>query len=410
LKIRSITYFFNPGWPIDTVLVEKAGSFIAKAKPSFESAGFEVQTTRLATTPFPLLLGGHVQTDIIDLARQMEILGRNNGYNYVSLGPAIPLVGESYDAIPEVLNHTQSVFLSGIIASQKDGISLKAVRACARIIQECSVISPDGFTNLRFAALANVPPGSPFFPAGYHNEGGPSFALATEAADLAVDAFRNATTIADAKMGLINSVESLAQIISTLSEELAGEQGLKFGGIDFSLAPFPKVDLSIGEALERLGIQKVGMHGSLAGAAFITDALEKATFKRAGFNGLFLPLLEDSILAERASEGLLGINELMLYSAVCGTGLDTLPLPGNTSIDQLSAVLLDLAALAMRLDKPLTARLMPVPGKKAGDMTNFDFPYFNNSRILPVLAAEVKGILGGDENIELSRRSPSAFE
>jgi uncharacterized protein (UPF0210 family) len=191
---------------------------------------------------------------------------------------------------------------------------------------------------------------------------------------------------------------------------LAGEQGLKFGGIDFSLAPFPKVDLSIGEALERLGIQKVGMHGSLAGAAFITDALEKATFKRAGFNGLFLPLLEDSILAERASEGLLGINELMLYSAVCGTGLDTLPLPGNTSIDQLSAVLLDLAALAMRLDKPLTARLMPVPGKKAGDMTNFDFPYFNNSRILPILAAEINGVLGGDENIELSRRSPSALE
>ena len=110
------------------------------------------------------------------------------------------------------------------------------------------------------------------------------------------------------------------------------------------------------------------------------------------------------MFAQRAAEGTLGVKDLLLYSAVCGTGLDTIPLPGEVSPEQLAAVLLDLCALALRLDKPLTARLMPVPGKKAGDPTSFDFGYFANSRVM-ALAAEplVKG-LAQDESFTLSKR------
>jgi len=95
-----------------------------------------------------------------------------------------------------------------------------------------------------------------------------------------------------------------------------------------------------------------------------------------------LPVLEDAVLAKRAAEGVLSVKDLLLYSAVCGTGLDTVPLPGDTTSEQITAVLLDLSALALRLNKPLTARLMPIPGKKAGDPTHFDFDYFANSRVL----------------------------
>jgi hypothetical protein len=69
---------------------------------------------------------------------------------------------------------------------------------------------------------------------------------------------------------------------------------------------------------------------------------------------------------------------------VCGTGLDTVPLPGDVSEGELAGNLLDVAALALRLDKPLTARLMPIPGAKAGDLTEFDFPYFSNGQVLAV--------------------------
>jgi uncharacterized protein len=95
-----------------------------------------------------------------------------------------------------------------------------------------------------------------------------------------------------------------------------------------------------------------------------------------------LPVLEDATLAARSLERTFSVNDLLLYSAVCGTGLDTVPLPGDTGEDELAGILLDVAALAFRLNKPLTARLMPIPGAKAGDVTDFDFPYFANGRVL----------------------------
>jgi uncharacterized protein (UPF0210 family) len=100
-----------------------------------------------------------------------------------------------------------------------------------------------------------------------------------------------------------------------------------------------------------------------------------------------LPVLEDATLSRRAADGSLTVKDLLLYSAVCGTGLDTIPLPGDTTPAQLTPLLLDLSALALRLGKPLTARLMPIPNKKAGDTTGFDFAFFANSRVMALEAA-----------------------
>jgi uncharacterized protein (UPF0210 family) len=350
-------------------------------------------------------LGERVFDQSVDFAESIESRAEKSGFDYVSIGPALPSVEESYAVIPDILKKTRSVFLAGVIASRQDGVSLRSIHACSGAMQKSSVILPNGFANLRFAALANVLPGAPFFPAAYSGDRSPSFALATEAADLAVDAVKNAETLQEAKERLVELVESHAHKMSAISEKLESDVGVVFGGIDFSLAPFPVESTSIGKALERIGIDKIGLHGSLAAAAFLTSALESARFPRAGFSGLFLPVLEDSILAERAAEGLIGTTELLLYSAVCGTGLDTLPLPGDVTIKQLSAILLDLAALALRLDKPLTARLMPVPGKKSGDLTDFDFPYFANSRILPVKGVGISGLFTGTESFQLAKRS-----
>ena len=144
-------------------------------------------------------------------------------------------------------------------------------------------------------------------------------------------------------------------------------------------------------------------------AAFLTDALDRAEFTRTGFNGLMLPVLEDSVLAKRAAEGRLTVTDLLTFSAVCGTGLDTIPLPGDVSADTLNGILLDVAALALRLDKPLTARLMPIPGKAAGDAIAFDFEYFADSAVMApfVVAPEVDtltGLLAGDEDIDIQPR------
>jgi len=181
---------------------------------------------------------------------------------------------------------------------------------------------------------------------------------------------------------------------------------LKFGGIDFSLAPFPEENRSLGAAFERLGIPRVGLHGSLAAAAILTESIERAHFPRIGFSGLMMPVLEDAILAKRAAEGTLTIKDLLLYSAVCGTGLDTVPLAGNVTSGQIAALLLDISVLALRLNKPLTARLMPIPGKQIGDPTSFEFGFFANSRVMPLLSVPLSKALGGGETFTMHGRLP----
>jgi hypothetical protein len=230
------------------------------------------------------------------------------------------------------------------------------------------------------------------------------FALATEAADLAVTAFRQAASLEEGRRNLVSAIEGHARNLSDVSHLVESQTGVRFGGIDFSLAPFPVEDRSLGTAMELLGLPALGAHGSLAAAAILADTLDQAEFMRIGFSGLFLPVLEDATLARRVAEGSLGVMDLLLYSAVCGTGLDTIPLPGETTAEQISAVLLDLASLSSRLGKPLTARLMPIPGKKAGEPTGFRFDYFANSRVMALPALPLQGFLAGQETFGLHRR------
>ncbi|WP_322793070.1 DUF711 family protein, partial [Bellilinea sp.] len=148
----------------------------------------------------------------------------------------------------------------------------------------------------------------------------------------------------------------------------------------------------------------LGGFGSLAAAAFLADTLGRGRWKRAGFNGLMLPVLEDSRLALRSAQGHLTIKDLLLYSTVCGTGLDTLPLPGNCSQETIFALLLDLAALSLRLNKPLTARLMPMPGKQAGDPLTFDFEFFSSGSVMALDSGELNGLLAASQIMDVQPR------
>jgi uncharacterized protein (UPF0210 family) len=199
---------------------------------------------------------------------------------------------------------------------------------------------------------------------------------------LAVTALGEAGSLDEARERLVAAIEAGAGQIEAAVRPLAHQQGYRFTGIDFSLAPFPEESRSIGAAIERLGVDRFGASGTLFAASFLTECLRRAETPRCGFNGLMLPVLEDATMASRSRENLFSINDLLLYSAVCGTGLDTVPLPGDVSEEELAGILLDVAALALRLDKPLTARLMPIPGARAGDLTEFNFAYFANGRVL----------------------------
>lgn len=397
MKIRAITCFANlPARNAESL--RALGAFADHARRAYTEAGFEVQTVRLALDFFrePALPASLAAT-----CATLEAAAREQGFAYLALGPAPTGL---LPRVPALLAATQATFISAHLIDPLTGaLDGAAIRAAAAVIREAAAIE-DGFGNLRFAALANVPPGTPFFPAAYHDGGAPAFALATESADLAVAACAAAGDAVAASQTLTAAVEAHAARLAAVGEALSREHGLRFGGIDFSLAPFPSLEISIGAALERLSGAALGAPGTLAAAAMLTAAVQQARFPRAGFCGLMLPVLEDPILAQRAAEGRLRLGELLQWSAVCGTGLDTVPLPGDASAAALVGVLWDVAALSARLGKPLTARLMPLPGKVAGDPTHFDFAFFADGGVLPLEETPAAGPLSATGTLALARR------
>jgi uncharacterized protein (UPF0210 family) len=116
----------------------------------------------------------------------------------------------------------------------------------------------------------------------------------------------------------------------------------------------------------------------------LTESIRAARVTQLGFSGVMLPVLEDPILAQRNAEGRYSLRDLLAFSAVCGTGLDTIPLPGDSTPEQIAGVLEEVAALAGALRKPLTARLLPLPGLKAGDLTAFENPYLVNTQVMRI--------------------------
>ncbi len=388
MEIRSVTLFCEADRDPAAF-----APFLAAARSAFP---VRVQSTRLGAPPFPDWLP---RDRAVAAATDFAAACHAAGIDYVSLGPAQLDHDPAWlDLIPDLLAAAEGVFASAQIASMDGRLDLERCRHTARLIQRVSRLHADGFGNLFLGALAGCGPGHPFLPASYHSGGPARFAVAVESADVALSAIRGATTLAEARARLVAAIEDAAATIAPVAERLAGEFGLAFGGLDFSLAPYPTPDKSLGAALEAVGV-RAGAPGALFAAAFITEAIDRARFPRTGFSGLMLPVLEDATLARRAAAGELALNDLLLYSAVCGVGLDTIPLPGDVDEATLTGILLDVAALSARLRKPLVARLMPLPGLAAGDPTAFSFEYFAPGRVMGVAGAGVAGLLAGPSTL-----------
>ncbi len=395
MKIRSVTCFVNVDETLASESLHTVGE-LAKAAREFASReGYPVQTTRLAVEPLHRILH---KTQPIEFALGFERAFLGAGLDYGALAFE---TNELFHEACQVVRATEHVFCSIRIASRTDGINLHGVRAAAHVIHELAHTTPEGFGNFRFTAAANCPPGVPFFPAAYHDGSVSCFAFASEAADLAVEAFTDARDLDNARTRLIALLERHGARLGLVGDGLEYKSGLRFAGIDFSLAPYPEEARSLAAAFERLTGAGFGTRGTLFAAAFVTDCLRRANFRRAGFSGLMLPVMEDWTMAARSQQDFYSLDSLLLYSTVCGTGLDTVPLAGDTTEEALAALLLDLAALAVKLDKPLTARLIPVPGVRAGETTKFSFEYFANAKAFALDSSLLPKIFDNPAKIHL---------
>jgi uncharacterized protein len=178
---------------------------------------------------------------------------------------------------------------------------------------------------------------------------------------------------------LTSSVEAVALRID-------GERGWTYLGLD--LSPAPSKDSSIVTAIENISHEPLGSNGTLSAVGIITAAMKEIGLRKTGFSGVMLPVLEDSVLAERWNSGAVNLDSLLSYSSVCGTSLDTIPLPGTATVEQLSRIIGDVATLSVKWNKPLTARLLPVPGKAAGQPSDFSESRFLNATIQPISTPE----------------------
>ena len=382
IKIRAITAFVNLDRTQYQIQITDALKMLKRARTIFESRGFPVETIRIATQPFPEYIKGLSSEQALAFFRNYDAMAAQEGFA-ASIGPAMLNAGDSpaqADLLADILLNTKQLNGSLVVAGD-DGVRWPAVGAAARVMKKLED-TEHSQGNFRFAAIAMVKPLTPFFPAAYHNGFGHQFAIALESANLVADSFKNAPDLATARRRLMDALGKEAFAIEAEAGRVDTDTGWTYMGID--LSPAPMKDISIGAAIENLTTQPIGSSGTLTAAATITAAIRDIKVKQTGYSGLMLPILEDSRLAQRWSEGRISVDSLLSYSAVCGTGLDTVPLPGDISAEQLSLIIGDLASLAVKWHKPLSARLFPVAGKGAGEVTELDNVFLVNATIQPL--------------------------
>jgi uncharacterized protein len=383
-NVRAITAFVQLDAKRYEQQFAEASDKLREAKTLFEKSGYPVQTVRITTQPFPAYVRGLSREDALILLTRLAELGRKREV-LINIGPAA-LDDKPDEAALDLLEeiHSRNVLLdaSMIVASEK-GVHWNTVRAAARHVSRVAKASERSQGTFTFAATALLGPGAPFFPGSWHTDGAGKFSVGLQSANLVAEVFsRSGINGQNASSELTAAIATHARAIHGIAREVERDTGWKYWGFDPT--PAPLKDESIGAAMEALFKTSFGSPGTMTTASIITNALRDIPAPLVGYAGLMLPVMEDTRIAQRWSEGAIDLDALLVYSAVCGTGLDTIPLPGDVTEDQLARIIGDMAVLAHKWRKPLTARLQPVHGKKAGEMSAFDDPFLVNVKLQPV--------------------------
>lgn len=389
--VRTITLGIGMAHPLNAASLTWASAFLRLAQREMEQAGYTVQTTRIATRPLLADLADWDDAAIVQYASSLQAMCETEGIAFCSLGPApaddptFPLA--RLTLLPEILAPHPALNATAQLASAAYGVRYEAALPIAQVMHTLAA-HDGGMVNFRFAALAMCEPGGPFFPQAFQRGDDWTVSVGLQGAGLVREALATlaahnstgARVLAGASDAVAETLTTAATPVVELARTLAAGAGFGFTGID--LSPAPMGDDSIAGAFEAAGLGRFGEPGTLALAAAITRGIQSIMLPRCGYCGLMLPPLEDTVLGERCADGLLSVSSLLSLSSVCGMGLDTVPLPGDVPVERVAALLMDVAGLAARLRKPLSARLFLVPGAQAGEMTRFDSPYLTNTRVL----------------------------
>ena len=380
-KVRAIAAFVRinyDGWERHfAATLEK----LRTARAILEDRGYAVESVRISTQPFPLWLLGIPRRESLATLRRMDDLAVATPFE-LSIGPAMRTDDDApapARLLADALESARLLQANLLIASDR-GWHPRAMRVAAETVLHAAANSPRSQGPFNFTALACVPQHSPFFPGSWHNGPGNRFAIGLESAGVVEQVLReHRGDSVRARRALTLALAAHARALAAAARRI--ERATRWRYLGFDPTPAPLHEVSIGAAIEAFTDAPFGSPGTLAACALVTSAVQAVPARQVGYSGLMLPVLEDARLAQRWSEGRISIDALLAYSAVCATGLDTIPLPGGATRGQLERIYADVAALALRWKKPLAARLMPVAGKRAGDTTDFSDPFLTNARL-----------------------------
>lgn len=380
-KVRAITAFVRLDRERSATQIEEALAVLRAARAEFERQGYAVETLRLVTQPLGELVRGQSEHDALAFLTQLDAQSAREDF-LPNVGPA--MLHDADDPatmrlLARALSTLPHLNASAIIAAA-DGIHWRVIHESAVLVHYLSEHSPHSQGNFNFTATAMLEPYGPFYPGAYFTGADHVFSIGFEGAGVVQQVFAGTQGDFEAALAALTRELSVhARVAEAVGERVAERTHWSYRGLDPT--PAPLADVSIGAAIETYTGARFGSSGTLTAALLITSAVKAVPVKQVGYSGLMVPVMEDKRLAERWAEGSYGTDDLLAYSAVCGTGLDTVPYPGDIPERQLERILGDVAALAWKWHKPLSARLQPVAGKRAGDRTSFDDPYLFNTTL-----------------------------
>ncbi len=370
---------------------DRAGNLVRVCDELASRYGVRVVNKRVAISPASILLEGHGVEDALLLAQaldraaaevKIDLIGGFTALVQKGITPGERVLIES---LPAVLSRTQRVCASVNVASTRAGINADAVKLVAATMLRIAEATKDhrGFGNAKLVVFANMPEDNPFMAGACLGPGEPECVINVGVSGpgvvktaierlLSVKPDSTLDEIAEEAKQTTFRVTRTGELIG---REAAARLGVRFGVVDLSLAPTPRVGDSVGEIYRAMGIDKIGAPGTTAAVALLNDAVKKggafASSSVGGMSGAFIPVSEDAALAAAVSAGNLTLEKLEAMTAVCSVGLDMILLPGSTSAATLCGLILDEAAIGVMNRKTTGVRVIPVPGAKVGDRVDF---------------------------------------
>jgi uncharacterized protein (UPF0210 family) len=368
-------------------LLRIAGPLVQTGRDIETEYGIPIINKRIAVTPIALVAASSDETDFTPFAKTLDDTAAQLGVDFAGGFSALVQKGFSggdrrlIDSLPDALAQTERVCASVNVAASKSGINMNAVRRMGEVIREAAAATAvrDGIGCAKLVVFCNAPEDNPFMAGAFHGVGEAESCLNVGVSGpgvvkAALENHRDATfdELADRIKKTAFKITRMGQLVGM---EAAKRLGVPFGILDLSLAPTPAVGDSVARILEEMGLESAGTHGATAALAMLTDMVKKggvmASTHVGGFSGAFIPVSEDEGMAAAVRAGTISLDKLEAMTSVCSVGLDMIALPGDTSAATISAIIADEMAIGMVNNKTTAVRVIPVPGKKAGDWAEF---------------------------------------